>query len=168
MAEYLRRAGFVLQTEKDNGKQIGFAVARNEEGVARLSGHIDGVFTAWPLELPYPLLWENKALGDKSWKSTVSKGVKESKPVYYAQMQVYMAYLDLPNGGLFTAINRDSGEIYTEFVKFVPMDAQAASDKAVRVISAQSPEELAKCSDDPDSFLCKWCDYNTTCQNSPF
>ena len=40
----------------------------------------DGVIHAGPVpDLKYPMLWENKALGDKSWSDAVKKGIKVSK-----------------------------------------------------------------------------------------
>ena len=158
LIEYLRLAGFTLHTEKPDGSQYGFYVCDG-----KLGGHIDGVVTAGPGGLNYPLLWENKALNDRSWKDTVNKGVKESKPTYYAQMQIYCAYLDIPNGGLFTAINRNTGEIHYEHVPFDARAAQEASDKALRVISSANADELPRCTNDPSNFICKWCPFKGTC-----
>ena len=78
MAKYIRAAGFDLLTEKSDGKQFGFRAADG-----RLGGHIDGIIAGGPTitGVEYPLLWENKALNDKSWNDTKNKGVKASKPV---------------------------------------------------------------------------------------
>lgn len=169
MAEYLRLAGFTLLTERPDGRQFGFAVGWDEVAQRyKISGHCDGVITAWTGQgeapMAFPALWENKALGNKSWKDTVAKGVKKSKPVYYVQMQLYMAYLDLAaNPGLFTAVNRDTGEIYSELVPFVAADAQAASDRGARVVSAFSPDELPRVAKDATDFRCKFCDFAERC-----
>lgn len=167
VAAYLRLAGFTLLTEKPDGGQFGFAVAWDDErGCYRFSGHCDGVITAAPYEagLPVPALWENKALGAKSWNDTVRKGVKVSKPVYYAQMQLYQAYLGLAdNPGLFTALNRDTGELYAERVPFDAAAAQAASDRGVKVVSSQSPEELPRVAREATDYRCKWCDFAARC-----
>lgn len=166
VAEYLRLAGFTLMTERPDGRQFGFAIGWDEaNGRYRISGHCDGVITAGPYcGLAYPSLWENKALGNKSWNDTVKKGVKVSKPVYYAQMQLYMAYLDLAaNPGLFTALNRDTGEIYSELVPFDPAAAQSASDRGARVVSTLTPDESPRIARDRTDFRCKWCDYALTC-----
>jgi hypothetical protein len=158
VANYLIGAGFALQTTTPSGGQFGFKVAGG-----KLAGHCDGVITAGPLDLPYPIIWENKGLNDKSWKETAKKGVKESKPVYYGQLQTYMAYLDVPNGSLFTAINRNTGEIYAEFVEFNLQDAQELSDKAARIIRTESPEEMPRISENPAFFKCCFCDYQQKC-----
>lgn len=158
VAKYLIEAGFILDTETTDGGQFGFKAADG-----KLAGHCDGVIRGGPIDLPYPIIWENKGLNEKSWKDTAKKGVKASKPVYYGQLQTYMAYLDTTNGSLFTAINRNTGEIYAEFVEFNPQDAQALSDRAARIIQTESPEEMPRLSDNPAFFKCCFCDYQKTC-----
>lgn len=169
MADYLRTAGFTLLTERPDGKQFGFAIAWSEERQCyRISGHCDGVITAAPdhLGMELPALWEMKCLGDKSWKDTVRKGVKASKPVYYAQMQLYMTYLELTdNPGLFTALNGNTGEIYAELVSFDASAAQAASDRGARVVSSLAADELPRIGKEPTDFRCKFCDYARRCWN---
>lgn len=167
MAERLRLAGFKLVTHKADGNQIGFATAWDPEAEAyRFSGHIDGVVTEAPYEsgLLVPALWENKVLGEKSFKDTVRKGVRASKPVYYAQMQLYMAYLDLAdNPGLFTAENANTGEIYAERVPFDAAAAQEASDKGVKVVQTTDPFELPRISASNTDYRCKFCDFQNRC-----
>lgn len=158
VATYIKEAGFHLDTETTDGGQFGFKAADG-----KLAGHCDGVIRGGPIDLPYPIIWENKGLNDKSWKETAKKGVKESKPVYYGQLQTYMAYLDVPNGSLFTALNRNTGEIYAEFVEFNPQDAQALSDRAARIIQTTDPEEMPRLSENPAFFKCCFCDYQKTC-----
>ena len=63
VADYLKLAGFELQTHAPDGKQIGMSDAGG-----KFKGHLDGVIHSGPVDgLKYPMLWENKALGDKSW-----------------------------------------------------------------------------------------------------
>ena len=159
VAEYLRAAGFDLKTENSEGKQFGFSAA---EG--RLKGHIDGVILAGPAlpGLTYPCLWENKGLNDKGWKDCVNKGVKKAKPLYYAQAQTYMTYKEV-GVTLFTALNRNTGEIMAEVIHHNAKDAQEYSDRAVRVIQTTHPEELPRAGHDDTSYLCKWCDHRKRC-----
>ena len=109
------------------------------------------------------VLWENKGLNNKSWNDTLKKGVKTSKPLYYSQAQTYMAYMELTNGCVFTFLNRDSGELASEFLPFDARQAQESSDRAVRVIKSSRPTELSKCTNDPADFRCKWCNFKRTC-----
>lgn len=158
VVEYMRLAGFTLVNENDDGKQIGFMVADG-----KLGGHCDGIIQDGPIKLPYPLVFECKSLNDKSFNDTKKKGVKESKPIYYVQIQTYCAYFDIPGGGLFVAINKNNGEIYYEHVPFDALAAQEASDRALRVVKTEAPEELSRISGDPSDFRCKFCDYSETC-----
>lgn len=168
MAGRLRLAGFTLVTHKADGVgQIGFATGWNAERKCfTFSGHIDGVVTQAPYEagLQVPALWENKVLGEKSFNDLVKKGVRASKPVYFAQMQLYMAYLDLAeHPGLFTAENANTGEIYAERVPFDAAAAQNASDKGVKVVSSRAPEEMPRCAKVATDFRCKFCDFPARC-----
>lgn len=171
MAARLRLAGFELVTHKADGGQIGFQTGWNEARQAfTLSGHIDGVVTAAPYAsgLTVPALWENKVLGEKSFSDLVKKGVRASKPVYFVQMQLYMAYLDLAaNPGLFTAENGNTGEIYAERVPFDVAAAQSASDRGVKVVTSQSPEEMPRCAKTATDFRCKFCDFPARCWGEP-
>jgi hypothetical protein len=163
MAEYIRLAGFELRTHREDGRQFGMSDAGG-----KFKGHYDGVITGGPVipGLKYPCIWENKALGDKSWNDLRKHGLKKSKPTYYAQVQVYMAYEEA-EFCLFTALNRDTGEIYVEFVAFNAVDAQALIDKAVRIIRSEKPEEMGKIGKGADDFKCKWCDYRRRCHAVP-
>lgn len=158
VAEYLTLAGFQLQTHAPDGKQIGMSDAGG-----KFKGHLDGVIHDGPVpELKYPMLWENKALGDKSWSDAVKKGIKTSKPVYYAQVQIYMAYHELESC-MFTCLNRDTGDMHVELIPLVARDAQDYIDRAVRIVSSANPEELGKAGRSADDFTCKFCDYKARC-----
>lgn len=159
MAEYMKSAGFVITTHKEGGGQIGF-----EAFEGKLKGHIDGAITDGPQidGLQYPCLWENKMLGMKSFNDVVKKGVKASKPVYYAQMNIYMGYMELGQG-LFTAQNRDNCEIYSEVINFDARNAQECSDRAINVVTSGNPEEFPRITNDSSDFRCKFCDYRGTC-----
>ena len=174
VAAYLRLAGFTLLTERSNGKQFGFGVVWSEERNCYLiAGHIDGVITDGPAEIggramKYPALWENKAVGNKKWTKIKREAILSADIVYYTQMQTYMAYLELAdNPALFTALNRETGEIYGELVPFAPNVAQAASDRGARVIETSVPEELPRIAKDRTFYKCKWCDYQDRCWTEP-
>lgn len=158
---WLRLAGFVLRSHKRDGSQFGFATAGG-----RFRGHIDGVIVDGPdLGVPYPILFEHKALGSSSWQDTVKRGVKASKPVYWAQAQVYMAYLAVAPM-LFVALNRDTMWLYPELIAFDPADAQALSDRAVTVIrSVEARQLLPRVADDADYYVCRFCPYRRRCHH---
>ncbi len=152
-AGWLNAAGFDLRTHDKDGQQFGFSTANDQ-----FSGHCDGVIVGGPEGQAYPLLWEHKALGPKSWQDTVKRGVTIAKPVYAAQLALYQAYLDLPNPALFMATNRDTAEVYLELVPFDPALAQATSDKAVRILQAtRAGELLPRGFAQAEHFQCRMC-----------
>lgn len=164
---WLRLAGFDLYTRKADGGQFGFSVAGG-----RIQGHVDGILAAGPadLELGYPALWECKTMNDRSWRETVKQGVARAKPVYAAQVALYQAYMEgvVPgisrHPALFTAINKDSQEIWFECVPFDGGLAQRLSDRAVRVITAtEAGELLPRLSTTPTHFECKVCPWQDRC-----
>ena len=160
MVAWLREAGFDLRTRKADGEQFGFSVADG-----KLQGHCDGVFVGGPEGFAYPALWECKALGSKSWSHLERKGLAISKPIYAAQVAIYQAYLELhEHPAIFTALNADTMEIYTELVPFEAALAQRMSDRAVKVISAtEAGELLPRGFHDPTHFECRMCAWQDRC-----
>ena len=156
---WLCAAGFDLRTSDTNGGQFGFETASG-----RIKGHIDGVIVGGPdVGVTWPALWEHKALKASSWNDTVKRGVQASKPVYYGQLQIYMAYMDL-SVALFTILNKDTQALHHEVVPFDAVEAQLLSDKAIDVIqAADAGELLPRISDHSDFYPCRWCAYARRC-----
>ena len=160
MAQWLRQAGFLLQTEQADGTQYGFSAV---EG--RLQGHIDGVIIAGPEGFAYPMLWENKCVGAKTFRAFRQHPLAVSHPVYAGQMAVYQAYLNLhAHPALFTALNADTMEIYAERVAFDAVLAQRLSDRALLIITAtQAGEQLPRTFSDSTHFECRLCAWQDRC-----
>ncbi len=156
---WLRSTGFDVRTRNRAGEQFGFSIA-----CGRIRGHIDGAIVDGPdIGIRWPALWEHKALGQKSWSDVISRGVRAARPVYFAQVQLYMAYMQLPVA-LFTATNRDSLALHHEIVPFDAAEAQALSDKAVAVIRAAEAGELPRrVAGTSDFYLCRFCPYAHRC-----
>ncbi len=156
---WLRQAGFDLRDRGPDGGQIGFVAAGG-----RLRGHADGVIVAGPdVGIRWPSLWEHKALGQKSWTDLVKRGLRLSKPIYFAQVQLYMAYLQL-EVALLTALNRDTLALHHEAVPFDAAEAQRLSDHAVDILRAAEAGELPpRIAQAPDFYLCRFCSYATRC-----
>ena len=164
---WLRLAGFDLYTRKQDGEQFGFSVAGG-----RIQGHIDGVIAGAPadLDLSFPMLWECKTMNDKHWRDTTKKGVTVTKPIYAAQMAIYQAYMEPSIPGiasqpaLFTAINKDTQELWLELVPFDAALAQRMSDRAVKVIQAtEAGELLPRVASEPSFYECKYCAWARRC-----
>ncbi|MGH8569274.1 MAG: PD-(D/E)XK nuclease family protein [Gammaproteobacteria bacterium] len=167
---WLRLAGFDLYTRKRNGEPFGFSVA---EG--RIQGHVDGILNSSPdaLGLAYPALFEFKTMRDKAWRETVKHGVGHAKPIYAAQVALYQAYMEASvpgishNPALFTAINKDSQELYFESVPFDGGLAQRTSDRAVRILRAtEAGELLPRIATTPTHLECKACPWQDRCWRS--
>lgn len=156
---WLRAAGFDLRDKRQDGTQFGFTIAGG-----RIRGHVDGVIVAGPdVGMNWPALFEHKALKATSWTDVVKRGVQISKPVYYAQLQIYMAYMDL-GSALFTALNKDTQALHHEIVGFDARAAQTLSDKAVDIIRAAEAGELPpRIAASADFYLCRWCAYVKRC-----
>ena len=156
---WLRLAGFDLRDRGADGGQFGFAAAGG-----RLRGHADGVIVGGPaVGLRWPALWEHKALGQKSWTDLVKRGLRLSRPIYFAQVQLYMAYLDL-EVALLTALNRDTLALHHEAVPFDAAEAQRLSDHAVDILRAAEAGELPpRIAQASDFHLCRSCPYATRC-----
>ncbi len=167
VVRWLRDAGFKMVTEKSNDEQYGFSALGG-----RMRGHIDGVVTYAPqaFGLQCPMLFECKSLNNKSFKDTVKKGLTLSKPVYAGQIALYQAYMEplfigiSENPALFTAINKDTSELYFEAVPFNGALAQKASDRGVRIIdSCEAKDILPRVSRDPSFYECKMCPWQQRC-----
>ncbi|MGE3404990.1 MAG: hypothetical protein AB7K63_20555 [Vicinamibacterales bacterium] len=156
---WLRAAGFDLRTTRRDGGQFGFAAAGG-----KLRGHIDGAIVGGPeIGIAWPALWEHKALNARSWTDLVKGGLRISKPVYFAQVQLYMAYMEL-RCCLFTAMNKDTQALYHEVVAFDAAAAQAASDRAVDILRAVAAGELpSRIATAPDFYLCRMCPFARRC-----
>lgn len=156
---WLRSAGFDLRDKRTDGAQFGFDAAGG-----KLRGHIDGVIISGPdVGVPWPALWEHKALNARSWNDLVKHGLARSKPVYFAQVQLYMAYMELEIA-LVTALNKDTQALYHEAVAFDQAAAQALSDKAVEILRAAETGELPpRIASASDFYLCRMCAHARRC-----
>src|SRR5690606_36431469 len=134
-------------------------------------GHVDGVFLAGP-ELPgvgYPCLWECKSVGAKTFREIARDGLKKARPGYYAQVQVYMAYLQLTeHPAIFTVTNLDSGEQLHLPIPFDAEEAQRMTDRAVRIVKAtEAGDLLPRPFKDRSFFECKFCAFAERCWGLP-
>ena len=151
-----------LAVPKDEGQEFAprtlriFEAGHRAEDIVAGWFRIDGCLVSGPVAMDYPALWENKALGAASWKDVVKRGVSLARPVYAAQIALYQAYMELPAPALFTALNRDTMELYAELVPFDAHLAQEMSDRAVAVVRAsEAGEWLPRAAAEPTAVLCR-------------
>jgi len=108
-------------------------------------------------------LVEFKTMNDSSFKDTVKKGVEKSKPIYYAQMVIYMYKKELTRA-LFMAVNKNNSEFYTERVHSNNSFAKELIEKGNTIVFCEDYNELPRIgSNSPSWYQCKWCNYNDLC-----
>lgn len=136
-------------------------------------GHFGGSLDGLCLGLiEAPKTWhvlEMKTHNDRSFKSLVEKGVKESKPEHFIQMQSYMGMsheTPLPEippltRAFYFAVNKNTDQLYAERVEYDGGVYLSIKEKARRIIFAQTPPP--KISNKHDFFQCKWCNVRGIC-----
>lgn len=149
MVKYMRDAGLVLHTHDEDGNQFGF-----EDGI--IAGHIDGV-----IELPTgPMLVEFKTFNTKRFEEFRKKGVQQSDPKYFTQVQVYMGKMDLDQC-MFIGIDKNDCEIHIEYIHHDPFEENWAVNRG---------KEIGNRDTEPDRkyghkshFSCKQCSWKSDC-----
>jgi hypothetical protein len=152
----LRRTGAtVLEVDPETGRQW---------RVEAHGGHFGGSLDAVALGLlEAPKTWhvvEFKTHSAKSFRDLTTKGVAESKPQHWAQMQVYMHLTGLTRA-LYVAVCKDTDDLHIERVRADRDGAERLLAKAGHVINATRPP--ARISEDPSWFECRFCDHHELC-----
>lgn len=109
-----------------------------------LGGHVkchpDGIIPGGIPEAPKsPHNLEIKTHNDRSFRALKEKGVKESKPMHYIQMQIEMyaeKYIDKEYSverSLYYAVNKNTDDIYTERIELKKEEAEIAIRRCQRI-----------------------------------
>ena len=156
--EELRGIGCTVSDTQPDGSQWGFA---------DLGGHLRGHMDLAACGTPYaPKTWcvvEAKTHSAKSFKDVADKGVKESKPEHWHQMNIYMGQFGMDRA-MYYAVCKDDDRIHTEWLHFDEDEYARMMERAARVISSQEPP--MRMSDDASWYECKWCDYHDICHGN--
>lgn len=164
--------------------------------ISNHGGHFGGSQDALVRGIPEaPKTWhlgEFKTHSKKSFNRLKKKGVRESKPRHYTQMNVYMGEWNRRVGELRRIVNEDGvGAVpFRELVRLkigrleravylaqckdtddllvarFEYDSQLHDQsikRAKRIIEAQEPPE--RISDDPTFYKCGWCDFQSVCHS---
>lgn len=155
--EELRAAGVVVHDVDSRGQQ--YRVSAESCG-----HHFGGSMDAAAQGLPEaPKAWhvvEFKTHGDKYFRELQAKGVQKSKPMHWAQMQVYMGLTDMDRA-LYYAENKNDSTLYTERVHFDKEAFDKLLERAERTVEAAEPPP--RISNDPSWFECKFCNFHSLC-----
>ena len=151
----LRAIGLTVSEGPEPGKQWRFG---------DFGGHFAGSMDAAILGLiEAPKTWhvgEFKTANKKSFDDIVKNGVKKSKPLHFAQMQMYMHWSAMKRA-VYIVTCKDNDRRYLERIEYNRYYAGELEEKAKRVIFAKTPPP--KLSERPDYYLCKWCDHYEVC-----
>jgi hypothetical protein len=132
MASYLRLAGMDVTKTGDDQTVISFG--------CHVGGSVDGIIESGvPGAEKARHVWENKTHSLKSFQSLQKYGVRESKPMHYAQCQLYMLGTGVDRT-LYTGVCKDDDSIYCERLK---------ADKSVAISLVEKGKRLALSDDMP-------------------
>lgn len=137
---------------------------RRQWRVSACNGHfggsLDGVAKGLPEAPKSPAVLEFKTHNDKSFTDMVKNKVQASKPQHYDQMQIYMGLMEIDRA-LYMAVNKNTDELYTEWVHFDQERFTTLMRRAEALI--ESPEPPTKLSTDPTYYVCKSCNFWKHC-----
>jgi hypothetical protein len=150
----LRRAGFAVWDKQEDGRQFEFI---DETG--HFITKVDGIIKDVPGSDKAHVL-EIKTHNKNSFSSLVKKGVRESKPTHYAQVQISMALGGFTRA-LYVAVCKDDEQFYVERIKEDEETQAKLKQKIIRLTEARL--RPAGISDDGSSFGCKFCSMKTVC-----
>jgi hypothetical protein len=124
------------------------------------AGSLDGVAKGLPEAQKTPAVLEFKTHNNKSFSEVVRKGVEAAKPQHFAQMQIYMGLITLDRA-LYLAVNKDTDDLYSEWVHFDKDEFAKLMARAERLIESTTPPW--RISTDKDFFECKYCPFWKHC-----
>lgn len=128
---------------------------RVQDRTGRVVGHIDGLIDVQG----EPSLIEIKGLRHQSVELLVHYGLERAIPMYHAQMQYYLASLEIEYGYLIV-LDKNTSEWYIERVARTEVDHRYLHDKALAVLLAP------KLGDIPEGYVvrdCRWCPLQNEC-----
>lgn len=140
-ARALQEAGFGLDTgywdNHNKWRQHGFREFGDE-----FRGHYDGIIRSGPVFEEWPRLWECKALKHSSVLDVMNKGLEESKPTYYGQVQINQLKSGITDPCWFTIIDKDTAKWHHLLIGHEPEKARALQDRAKHIIDTTEKGQL--------------------------
>ncbi len=156
----LRAIGLEVWELDENGNQF-----RVEWLGGHIGGGCDGVAKRVPGAKKTPHVTEIKSSNEKRFDQLTKDGVEKAQPQHFIQMQVYMKGLKLTRA-LYVCVCKNDDRIYTERVHFDEEKASAALLRASNIVSRSKP--MPRISEDPSWWQCKFCDYQSVCQDTDY
>lgn len=164
LVQDLRRVGAAVFDRDPND-------SRRQISVSSHNGHHFGYLDSVAQLVPFALFeWstavEMKSHNSKSFAKLDKEGVELAKPEHYAQLMTYMresapAKRGEPVEGLYAAVNKDTDELFFEFVMYDARYAERLAHKAGVVITSDKPPE--RIHRDPSFIKCRFCSAKEWC-----
>lgn len=110
------------------------------------------------------VLFEFKTSNMANFNTLKKEGLQRNKPVHFAQMSTYGYKLNIPYG-IYAVVDKNTDELYIEFVKLDLGFGQTMIDKAMKIITSPVEYPPPKISMSAGNFACKWCNYKDICHN---
>lgn len=145
----------VQEIDEATGRQVAVQLADGH-----LRGKVDGIATS-VVEAPKTAhVVECKSMKAADFRAVLKHGVAKAKPDHWMQVQLYMHGLGLTRA-LYICANKDTDEVHTERIEYDAAAALATEARVGRIVGSDIPPPAA--SDDPASFICKFCTAKDIC-----
>ncbi len=156
MAKDLRSIGCTVhEVDPETGKQFEI-----KDIAGHFSGHMDGcVLGVLGAEKTWHVA-EYKTHNRNSYTKLIKEGVRKSKPVHFAQMQVYMHKTGMTRA-LYLAKEKDSDDLYAERVKYDKEFCLGLMTRAEYIITTN--EAPARITERQDWYECRFCSAHSLC-----
>ena len=151
----LRDAGYSVWDMMEDGQQYTYT-DKTGHFVVKLDGIVKGV----PDAENVPHVLEVKTHNTKSFADLEKKGLVESQPSHYYQIQGGMLFGGFERG-LYIALNKDNEQYYIRRVK---PDLEVQADILERINTLINADLApAGAGEDYEKYPCAWCDYRDVC-----
>jgi hypothetical protein len=146
---------FKVYDKKPDGRQFRFT----KMGGA-FAGSLDAIIKGF-VEFPdTPVVVDVKSFKESRFKNWQRKGVKQSDPKYYTQLNMYAGAFKLEKCAII-GYNKNTSEIDYELFDADPDHFQEKLDLAKEILEANTPPDRAWAN--PAYFECKWCNFSENC-----
>lgn len=148
--------GCQIYQQDANGKQFRISFGEGHGG-----GSGDGIVVGLPdLQPGQAALIECKTHNEKSFKSVVESGVRESKFEHFVQSQTYMRKMGFAVT-LYVAVNKNDDSLHLEFIFLDEQLADSFIARAERIIvTDKPPERICKT---PGAYKARFCNDKQVC-----
>ena len=151
----------------DSIRTVGINHYGAQRRISNYNGHgggsVDGIVSNVPgFDTDEELLFEAKSMNHNNFLECKRKGVQESKPVYYAQLQMYMGRLQL-GFAMFIAMDKNTAELYIEMVPFDIHKFDELVCNENMILEAQRIDDFPRIGGTKSWFGCKFCEFTDLC-----